>query len=791
VQERLLLTALHCLGVMVTVSAVGATITPPRWSKIAAVATGSSGMSLAAGDRTPARASPAAVHPVFDLNQRATSPFPTNWLTIADDTQNTGRRVNLPMLDDCTTDPRQCADLRALNELDGFSLQPRVSIPFDGDIDPNTVNSSNVFLVKLPGTAAGCDDDGGSADDSFDEGDFDDEGDVNDAAAPEKIGTDQVVWDTPSRSLHVEADVLEQHARYAVIVSNGIRETNGRPIGASNEFKHFRMTVPAPYKCELHEALRMAKRAGVPMKEVAVATVFTTQSVTYRMEKIRRQLDASTPPNVSFNLGLNGERTVFALDDITNVTWFQHTRHSPDAFAAVNATPEVNLLKQVPGAVAAIVYGKFSSPDYLVHPGEYMPAIGTRTGTPEVQSYSDVYVNIVVPSGARPVNGWPVAIFGTGASGSKETWLHRVAATMAAHGIATACIPFYGNGTGPRAQLTIEYAAEGTVKTVAFLSGGRTVDQNGDRVFAANEGIEAVSRAFSIGLRDSYQQSTIDRMVLARAIDGIDIDGDGITDLDPSRIFYFGTSTGAQQGFLLAATDPTIAATVLTNGAGPLIVTNWWGNSRNRFGAELAIRNRLNPPGVTGIDGVSIGAPAFFDNVPLRTAGGAYEALLADSSTAFIQAPVVNSRAGAMYAQELREWKKWLGMAGDPTGYAKHLRQIPLDGVSIRPFIYQVAIGDQTIPNPTALTVMRAGDFADRASSYRHDLEFAENPLVAKDPHQGLVRIDSPHDGPTSRGLQEQIAVFFQTGEMTNPRPRYFEAPIMDVGLLEKLNYTR
>jgi hypothetical protein len=45
-------------------------------------------------------------------------------------------------------------------------------------------------------------------------------------------------------------------------------------------------------------------------------------------------------------------------------------------------------------------------------------------------------------------------------------------------------------------------------------------------------------------------------MVLARAIGGIDIDGDFVTDLDPSRIFYFGTSTGAQQGFLLTATDP-------------------------------------------------------------------------------------------------------------------------------------------------------------------------------------------------------------------------------------------
>jgi len=129
-------------------------------------------------------------------------------------------------------------------------------------------------------------------------------------------------------------------------------------------------------------------------------------------------------------------------------------------------------------------------------------------------------------------------------------------------------------------------------------------------------------------------------------------------------------------------------------------------------------------------------------------------------------------------------------MAGDPAGYAKHLRQLPLEGVSSRPFLYQVAIGDQFITNPTQLTVIRAGGLADRTSSYRHDLEFVTNPLIAKDPHQTLIRVDSTQDAATSVALQEQIATFFETGAMTNPRPTYFEVPIANVDLLEKLNYT-
>lgn len=724
-----------------------------------------------------------AVHPRFDVSQRATSPFPTNLLATTDDTQNTRLRVNLPM-PDCVADSRRCADVTALNELDGFSLQPRVSIPFDGDIDPASVNGSNVFLVKLDGSS--CRDDHGRDDD-------DDDDDGHDRGKPRatKIGGDQVVWDVRSRTLHVETAILEQHTRYALIVSRGVLDTRGQRIGRSAEFKRYRHHVPGDYRDDLREALRAARRAGVRKAEVAVASVFTTQSVTYRMEKIRAQLDSAPPATVSFNIGPNGERTVFALSDITKLTWTQHTRTNPDVFADVDTTAETFLLKRVPGAVAAIAYGKFSSPDYLLHPGETMPAIGTRTGTPVVRGHRDVYVNVIVPAGPRPATGWPVAIFGTGAQGTKETWLHRVGATLAASGIATVCIPFYGNGTGPKARLTIDHAPGGTPTTISFLSGGRAVDQNANGIFEPNEGIEAATTAFAIGLRDSYQQSTVDRMVLARAISGMDIDGDGVGgDLDASRIGFFGPSTGGQQGFILAAIDPRITASVFNEAAGPLIVTNWWGASRGRFGAELSSRGRLNPPGVTRIDGVTIPSPAFFDHVPLRAAGGAYRALLSDSTTVTVQSPVVNDRDGAMYAQELREWKKWAGMAGDPAGYAKHLREDTLAGTPARPFLYQVAIGDQTITNPTQLTVLRAGDFADRTSSYRHDLELADNPLIATDPHQTLIRVDSAQDGPTAVALQQQIALFLATGATSNPRPAYLEAPIVNVGLLETLNYT-
>jgi hypothetical protein len=103
-----------------------------------------------------AAAAAGPVHARFDLNSLQGAPFPTNGFTIADSTQNTGLRVDLPK-PDCVARPSDCEDIDVLNELDGFNLQPRLSIPFDGPINVASVTSQSVFLVSLGSTLAGGD----------------------------------------------------------------------------------------------------------------------------------------------------------------------------------------------------------------------------------------------------------------------------------------------------------------------------------------------------------------------------------------------------------------------------------------------------------------------------------------------------------------------------------------------------------------------------------------------------------------------------------------------------------
>src|SRR5690349_5926636 len=80
-----------------------------------------------------------AVHVRFDFDTPDSGIFPSDAFTVADDSQKTGLRVNLPM-PDCSVRVSDCLDLALINVLDGFNVQPRVTVPFDGEIDPGSVN---------------------------------------------------------------------------------------------------------------------------------------------------------------------------------------------------------------------------------------------------------------------------------------------------------------------------------------------------------------------------------------------------------------------------------------------------------------------------------------------------------------------------------------------------------------------------------------------------------------------------------------------------------------------------
>jgi len=709
----------------------------------------------------------AGVQARFSLDSPAGGPFPSDQFTVADSSHNTKRRVNLP-IPDCAVRQSECDDLAVINTLDGFNVEPRLSIPFDGPIDVTTVTSETVFLVSLEGLEGDCDDE--NRDDGH-----------------RVIGINQVVWDTFTNTLYVQADeLLDQHTRYALIVTRGVRDESGDPVEADETFRRFRESVSGEYKHALLEAIHAARRLGIREQDVVTASVFTTQTVTSVLEKIRDQIKAATPEPADFHLGPGGAPTVFALDTVAGITLDQQTGDNPPP----RATLDVSLLQIIPNVVGTIAFGKYSSPDYEVHPGEFIPPIGTRTGTPAVQGTNEIYFNLFLPSSPRPAAGWPVAILGHGNTESKNLRSFTVAASMAAHGIATIAINAAGHGFGPFGILTVNKT---DLTSVSFSAGGRGIDQNHDNRIAAGEGFGSAPPRTVIFFTDGIRQTVADLMQLVRVIEvGVDVDGDGSPDLDPSRIYYVGFSLGANYGTVFLSLDPSVRAGVLTSAGAPIIENRRLSPiaGRSVLGQTLAARipSLINSPGITSLDGVSMPPPHFNENFPLRD-GIPMRIGLADGTSQDTQSPVINTVAGAMAIQEVVETTKWVGRSGDPVAYAPHIRKAPLPGVPAKAVIYQVAKGDQSVPNPNGTAILRAGDLANRTTFYRHDLAYAEIPTLPKNPHLFMVSTNVAAFKPISLAAQEQIAMFFVTGEIIHPEPsRFFEVPIT-LPLPEELNF--
>jgi hypothetical protein len=653
----------------------------------------------------------AGVQPRYDLSTPEGSPFPSDRWTAVDWSQPTGLRVNLPK-PDCNARPSDCADIDVLNTLDGFNVQPRISIPFTGAIDPASVSSSSVFLIRIPDHAI--------------------------------TGVNQIVWQPAAATLHVESDqLLRQQTTYILVVTDRVRDASGEPIES------------APFRKRLHHNMSELVR-GLPDKlrlsDVAVATVFTTQSVTPLLEQVRAQIKASAPAAADFVLGAGGVRTVFPLASISSILFSRQVTTAPGFQVSPTGTPFLSLY---PGSVSTVAFGSYASPDYETA-SKVIPPSGSTA--PAIQGTNRVYFNLFLPAGTAPAAGWPVAIFGHGFGDNKNSSPFIIASSLARRGIATIAINVVGHGGGGLGTLVVNRTA-GT--PVVLSAGGRGIDQDGNTTIDSTEGVNAAAPYTLISSRDGLRQTVIDLMQLVREIEvGMDVDGDGARDLDPARISYFGQSFGGIYGTKFLAVEPNVELGV-PNVPGGAIIEIARLSPAFRGLVTLSLLSRTPPL-------INLPGFAFDENIPLRNLP-----------------PVIDTVPGASAIQRQIEWSEWATESGNPAAYAVHLRSRPLAGVPAKSIILQYARGDQTVPNPTTSAIIRAGSLQDRTTAFRNDLAFAADPTFPKNPHTFLTRLPGlapPSAAAVAVAAQDQIAQFFASGGTTVVDPDgagpLFETPL-------------
>ena len=495
----------------------------------------------------------------------------------------------------------------------------------------------------------------------------------------------------------------------------------------------------------------------------AATTTFTTMSATAGLEQMRSQLDdgsayaAAGIPAGRRGLDFvrpDGTRTVFQAANVARIRRYDDTGKPELAEALVPNSA-------VSGA-GLYAFGSFRSPSWLTD-DRAIPASPSRTGAPEVTGSAEVGFTLIVPAGAKPAGGWPVAIFGPGITRSKYD-LFLAADRNAERGLATMAIDPVGHAFGARSEASVDTVVP--PQTVRFSGFGRGRDLDGDGEITNQEGVRTPEQPHplaSIGLRDGLRQTALDNMALVRAIGrGVDVDGDGSEDLRRDGVVYYAQSLGGIYGTMLMGVDQRVRAGALNVPGGPILdIARQSPAFRELVAADL--KNRR--PGL-----LNGGREGFTESVPL-----------------FLDPPVTKPARGAVAIQDAFASVNWLNRTGSPESFAPLLRRTPLGGVGAKKVLYQFAYGDETVPNPTSATLMRAGALQDVTTFYRND----RTPTAGSNPHGFLL-------DPTITGRnlgQAQVVDFLASGGETisdpdGPAP-VFEVPIADPASLETLNFSQ
>lgn len=623
---------------------------------------------------------------LFDPRDPATGPFPTDFLTVSDASEPTGRRVAMPLPADCRQNASLCGELGLVNQLNGFSLTPRLRVRFSGPVRTETLREG---LRILPAGAA--------------------------QPNAEAIPINEVVYDPQTNTAYAQPDwQLEAGTSYLLVATDAVLDAAGQPVGADAGFTAcLNRQVGGDYCAAVSEGLTAAQRL-LPRGQVVGASRFTTLDPYGFLSSARQSL---LP--VSFRRA--APRAVFAASDIGTLT-LRNQVDLEGRFEDFTLPLLPGLLPQI--GVGRIVFGSYASPRYLSQQQVILPgAVATRT--------EDIQVHAILPATPPPPGGYPVVIIGHGLSNNRFDVSSATLPTYMAAGVAVVAINAVGHGYGPESRVRI---TERNGTATELPAGGRGVDLDGNGQISSTEGCVIFTPGAPLGLRDCVRQTAVDLMQLVRVIrSGVDLDGDGTVDLNPQGIHYHGVSLGGFYGALLLAHEPDVRAGVLNSAGGSAIEA-----ARLSPSLRLLLTFYL----ATSTPPVLNAGTGFNENLPRR-----FE-------------PVrVNTVPGAVEVQNRLDLLRWIEMPAAPQAHAALLRGT--DSRARRRVLFQYAIGDQIVPNPTEAALVRAANALDLTSVYRHDLaRAAVSNLPANSHGYSFDILGSSAAGVIALAAQSQAARF-------------------------------
>ena len=665
----------------------------------------------------------------FDPRRSDIGPFPTDFETVPDERQVTGLRVSRP------ANPFfEYALDRQLNRLDGFALNPRLTVKFSGAVRTETLRGG-IFFVWLDAV----------------------QGDRYHLRPDWHLTPiNEVTYDATANRAHAKPDEpFEGARRYAIIVTDTVLDTAGDPVEEDAGFLAcLERRIGGDYCVKLSEVVFRAGGLLPPNRRIVGASIFTTLSATAFLEQARNIVLRTAP---RFMRGTQG---IVNIADIN--AGLLRAEVGPDGQTEDIAFP-VSLSILPASGVRRVAVGSFRTPRFLDDRG-LLPDTPTAS-EPVMLGEDEVEMTVYLPSTPMPTGGYPVLVAGHGFGDSRFGFPSALAIGQLSAGYAVVSVNAFGHGYGPGTKLVLTRTGGERLEIAAR---GRGLDRNGDGRIEAGEGCVQVSPDALVLTRDCVRQTAADWMQLLRVLrEGGDLDGDGRAELNGARTYYIGQSLGAFYGTLLHAVEPELQAATLNVGGGSAVPTMLYGAERRAELQELL--NRL-------------GFPAFpaGAGLPLR-----YE-----------EVRVISDPMLAAWHNFLADLE-WLEAPGAPASFAPHLKSATLPGVPIKRTLFQMARGDQTVPNPSNSLLIRAANMLESTSVYRHDLALRQVSNLPQNPHVYLAGI-----GPlaaTVLGFAAQTeAVQYMTGtgdEIPDVNPfvaLFFRNPVFERprAYYEDLGYT-
>ena len=605
---------------------------------------------------------------LLDGSTPATTPFPSDAFTVPDAAQSTGKRVALPT-EGCDALGRSlCDDLVLINQLDGFDLQPRVTLPFSGPVDLLSVTPATVY-VEAPDRT--------------------------------RTGLVQLVFDPVSDTVAGLTDAfLAQKTTYTLVVTSGVKALDGSPVevgGAERRVPFTTMTST--------NTLDRARAALDDGTAAAAAGITADQR------------------GVAFDAVTGMARSVFPGPQVTTITRADQTFADPnEPKTSQNA---INSAK----TAAFIGFGSIRSPQYVDGNGVIAqqptgsplqptgaaqigvtmmagPVLPTRCLQPVVfgPGFTRSKYDLFLSGDALPSRG--TAVFATDPLGHSYGPTSTFTVNAGFPGAVT------GNGFGRGKDLDGDGrigASEGVgpSSTVKKNPDGTVVRDPNNSNYETNTTPDQPSPVATVGLRDGLIQTVVDNMALIRALEkGVDVDGNGTPDTctGAGSVAYYGQSFGGIYGTMLLGTDPNVTVGVPNVPGGPVVEIARTSGFRGNIARVLQANkpNLLN--GGTGRNG-------FTESMPLR-----------------LDPRVTDPVPGALAIQEFGARGNWVSRPGSPETYSS---RIGAGGqFADKKTLFQIAYTDGTVPNPTSGTLLRAGNLYEKAFVYRNDRTptFAGNP---------------------------------------------------------------